>query len=170
LRFWISAVCLLIIAGNVRLVKIRSQRSGGDNTSEDRSFKGSHSVATVNHMLELPPLLQNAFERVKANAELEYAKRGDKFPHNPPFAESGLNLPVLMHSVFFEFCEKARQALKSGQWTLAKFRKATESAWPAIFDFYLSCERGSCSEKQKSTYRNIVWRTVGIRSIFLPIC
>jgi hypothetical protein len=108
----------------------------------------------------LPLRFQNSFEKAKANAELAYATRGDKFPHHPHFAESGLHLPLLMHTVFFAYCEQARDALKNEDWTLAELRRATEAAWLAIFDFYLFRERGSCSEEQKATYRTAVWRTV----------
>jgi len=50
---------------------------------------------------ELPHQFQNAFEAVKVNAELDYATRGEQFPHHPHFAQTGLHGPTLVQRVFF---------------------------------------------------------------------
>lgn len=142
--------------------EIRS-RADEKNVSESSGFERpvSGGTATVVYRIpELPSKHQDVFERTMAKAELEYAKRGEMFPHNLAFAESGLHLPLLIHNVFFEFCAQTRNALSDGYWTISQVRQAAETAWPAICDFYFVRERGAHSEEQKAIYRTSLWRTV----------
>lgn len=142
--------------------EIRTVKTGGDRTIEGSPFDGPplSDAITVARIPELPLELQDAFERVKARAELDYAKRGERFPHNPSFSESGFHLPVLIHEVFFEFCSQARRAFFDESWTISQVQRAAEAAWPAICDFYFVRERGAHSEQQKSIHRAALWRTV----------
>jgi hypothetical protein len=119
---------------------------------------GTAPAATTD--LELPSKFQNAFETARSKAELEYATRAQRFPNHPQFANSGLHLPLLIHTVFFEFCIQARNACRDREWTAAQVRRAVDVAWPAICDFYVVREHGGGSAEQKSTYRAIVWQTV----------
>jgi hypothetical protein len=114
----------------------------------------------TNRLSELPEKLQNAFEAAKARAKSEYATRAQRFPSNPQFADSPFHLPVLIHTVFLEFCAQARLACRDRHWTPTRVGRATDAMWPLICDFYLVRERGACSDEQKSRVRTVYWHTV----------
>jgi hypothetical protein len=116
--------------------------------------------APTTDLPELPSTFQTAFETARSKAELQYANRAALFPHHPQFAEIGLHLPILIHTVFFEFCIQARHASGAGRLTASQVRRAVDAAWPVICDFYVVREHGGGSAEQKSNYRALLWRTV----------
>jgi len=114
----------------------------------------------VGGLPELPPKFQNAFEAAKAKAELKYVNRAESSPHNPHFAESGLQQPIRVLDVFFAFCKEARNACRAGDWTAAQVSHAVETKWPQICDSFSLRERGASSAEAKSRFRLATWQVV----------
>jgi hypothetical protein len=125
---------------------------------QDLSLTDEREPQNMDNLSELPEEFQNAFEVVKAKAEFEYATRAKRFPHHPEFAASSFHLPVLIHSVFFGYCEQARNACAKAFWSLKQARYATDAAWQPICDFYFVRE-GATDENQKVRYRAALWQT-----------
>jgi len=114
----------------------------------------------MDNLPELPSRVQDDFEADRVKAELQYAKRGEQFPHHPQFADGPLHQMLLIQKVFLTFCKHARSACRAGDWTPTQAAAAVDAAWPAICDFYVVRERGALSEEQKSKFRAALWRVV----------
>ncbi len=108
---------------------------------------------------ELPAKFQNDFEADRANAELEYATRSERFPHHPHLAEIPLHGILLIQQVFFAFCTHARNACRAGAWSARQVSQSVEAAWPVICDAYIVRDRGGSAES-RMILRVAIRRTV----------
>src|SRR5690242_12834007 len=93
---------------------------------------------------QLPPLprrFHNAFLRVRTKFEIEYANQGRG---SPVVTRQGLTL-----NVFYAYCDRARKAVRAGDWTAPEALELTEAAWQPIFERYYVRDYPGCSEHQK---------------------
>jgi hypothetical protein len=138
----------------------RTQIKDGVNLTEVPPSRNSPppTAGSMFQLAELPSEFQRVFETSEVKAELEHAKRAQRFPNNPQIANL-FQFPILIQSVFFAFCEEARGAGRSGVWQLARVRQATDAAHSIIYDFYMARERVDWPEEANLKYRNAVWQT-----------
>jgi hypothetical protein len=105
---------------------------------------------------KLPGEFQRAFDREKAKADLKYATRGanlgDQFL-------PGLSRLIRVQKVFFAYCTQARNAVRSGVWTVSDVTAAVEEAWPIICDGYIDRELAGTNDEVRNV-RTAFWRTV----------
>jgi hypothetical protein len=112
----------------------------------------------MRNLPELPQKYHDAFESARAKAELGYATRADKFPHNRHLTDNSFFAIAMIQTVFFEYCTQVREACRNGKLSLAQVSNAVDAAWPAICDHYVERERGAGSDEERSKIRVSFWK------------
>ncbi len=116
-------------------------------------------MTSDDHLPRLPSEFQGAFELAKAKADLKYATRFDACPNRGHFDLAPLDRLVRIQEEFFAYCTQARNACRTGHWSLAELGHAVYAAWPHIFDSYSDRELGASPEETRRL-RTATWRTI----------
>lgn len=95
----------------------------------------------MDNLPALPPKGQASFEATKAKAELDHANSRNR-------AFEGFQELALIAHVFFAYCVEARNACRTGDWTVSQARSSSDSALKAIFSYYYSRWRGGEQPRQ----------------------